>query len=288
MQNNTQCIEEDTIDLRELFAVLKKRKKLVLAVTGIITIAAVVYAFFIAKPVYEVKSMIEIGKINKQPVDDIHAVKQKLSYEYQVDDRSKTRLLPKLVSISVPKGTRTILSLTVHSRNNTEGVAYIQKVVDGIKRQYQNMTDAYIGSQKELIKLTQKEIANNLSDLKKMKEKMNDYNSRIISLKRDDAALAGIYALQIGQILSQIQSLKNHISNLRAKEHALKLSITPLKVQPTHLIGNIETMDHPVKPKKKLIVIVAFITGLMLSVFLAFFLEFIEGMRKEDEVVSSE
>jgi uncharacterized protein involved in exopolysaccharide biosynthesis len=38
------------------------------------------------------------------------------------------------------------------------------------------------------------------------------------------------------------------------------------------------------KPKRKLIVIVAFVTGLMLSIFIAFFLEWIEGIkRKESE-----
>jgi uncharacterized protein involved in exopolysaccharide biosynthesis len=40
-------------------------------------------------------------------------------------------------------------------------------------------------------------------------------------------------------------------------------------------------IEHPIQPKKKLIVIVAFITGLMLSVFLAFFLEFLAGSKEE-------
>jgi len=53
-------------------------------------------------------------------------------------------------------------------------------------------------------------------------------------------------------------------------------------IQNSKVIGKYVIKDYPVKPKKKLIVVVAFITGLMLSVFLAFFLEFIQGGRKEE------
>ena len=49
----------------------------------------------------------------------------------------------------------------------------------------------------------------------------------------------------------------------------------------THVIGSISISEDPIKPKKKLIVVVAFITGLMLSIFLAFFLEFIQGVKRE-------
>jgi len=58
--------------------------------------------------------------------------------------------------------------------------------------------------------------------------------------------------------------------------------LLPYNYKNTEIIGEIITKDHPVKPKKKLIVIVAFITGLMLAVFLAFFLEFIRSSREEE------
>ncbi|HIQ47942.1 MAG TPA: hypothetical protein EYH57_10050, partial [Sulfurovum sp.] len=57
------------------------------------------------------------------------------------------------------------------------------------------------------------------------------------------------------------------------------------KIKMTQVVGEITVGETPIKPKKKLIIIVAFITGLMLSVFLAFFLEFIAGMRREEESV---
>ena len=282
MNQEQQCIQENTIDLRELFAVLKRRKKMIAGVTGVLTILALVYAFFVAKPVYEVKTMIEVGQIDKKPIDNVHNIQQKLSYEYQVNVKGKKIELPRVKAISIPKKSNSIFSLTVHSNTNDEGVQYIQTVINKIETDYKEKTDAYIENQKELIELTQGDIKENTASLTQMKQELDKYSQKIISLKSEDAALAGIYALQIGQKQTQLQDLKKYISELKAKEQELKLSITPLKMKPTHIVGEIETLEKSIKPKKKLIVVVAFITGLMLSVFLAFFLEFIGSARKQE------
>jgi uncharacterized protein involved in exopolysaccharide biosynthesis len=51
------------------------------------------------------------------------------------------------------------------------------------------------------------------------------------------------------------------------------------KVRMTQIIWNITISDNPIKPKKKLIIIVAFITGLMLLIFL----EFIQSIKEEEK-----
>jgi len=281
LENNTQCIQQDTIDLRELFGILKKRKKLILATTGIITLFAISYTF-LAKPIYEIKAMIEIGQIDAKPIDNINDINQKLSYQYKINTKGVKHNLPFLKSISIPKNSHSILSLSVYANNNEEGKNYLQQVVTKIEKQYKEKTNAYINNQKELIKLINTDIKESEKNLKQMKQELHDYNQRIISLKSKDAALAGIYALQIGQKLTQLQELKKYISKLKTKKQDLKLSITPLKIKPTHTIGAVETLENPVKPKKKLIIIVAFITGLMLSIFLAFLLEFLRDMKEEN------
>lgn len=280
MQNNTQYIQEDKIDLKELFAVLKRRKKLIWSVTSLLTLLALIYVF-VAKPVYEVKTMIEVGQIDAKPIDNVNDIKQKLSYKYQVNVKGKKIELPRVKTISVPKKSDRILSLIIHSNNNEEGIKYIQTVINKIETQYKEKTDAYTNSQKELITLTREDIKENTASLTQMKKELDKYSQKIVSLKSEDAALAGIYALQIGQKQTQLQNLKKYISQLKTKEQKLKLSITPLMIKPTHIVGEIETLDKPIKPKKLLIVIIAFITGFMLSIFLVFFLEFIRGSREK-------
>jgi capsular polysaccharide biosynthesis protein len=281
MQENVQCIEEDEIDLRELWKTLMKRKSVIIVVTLLITLAAVVYAFVLAKPVYAVKSVIEIGELNGKPIDNVNTIQQKLLYEYKVNATGIKRTFPLVKSISIPKKSRNLLSITIYGDNNTEAVKYIQTITNEIEKQYTAKTNAYLNNQKKLIKLTQQDIKDDTLNLKEMQKETNLFSKKIISLKRADAALAGIYVLQIGQQQTEIQDLKKNISRLKTKEQQLELSITPYMVKSTHIVGDIETLEKPVKPKKKLIVVVAFITGLILSVFLAFFLEFIGNTKEE-------
>ena len=226
--------------------------------------------------------MIEVGEIDSKPIDNINTIQQKLSYVYKVNAKGIKRELPLVKSISTSKKSENILSITIHGNNNEEAKTYIQTVISNIENQYKEKTNAYINNQKELILLMHEDLKENTLSLTEMKKELDIYSQKIVSLKSEDAALAGIYALQIGQKQTQLQDFKKYISSLKIREQKLKLSITPLMMKPTHIVGEIETLEKPIKPKKILIVVVAFITGLMFSVFLAFFLEFMSGMRKEE------
>jgi uncharacterized protein involved in exopolysaccharide biosynthesis len=48
------------------------------------------------------------------------------------------------------------------------------------------------------------------------------------------------------------------------------------------VVGEYIAKDYPIKPKKRLIVTVAFVTGFILSIFLVFFIEFIKGFKEEE------
>ncbi|MEA1916098.1 MAG: GNVR domain-containing protein, partial [Campylobacterota bacterium] len=69
---------------------------------------------------------------------------------------------------------------------------------------------------------------------------------------------------------------------LEERKSLIKLSLQPHNFKNTKVIGKIMISDYPIKPKKRLIVVVAFVTGLILSIFLVFFMEFIRGAKEED------
>ena len=60
-----------------------------------------------------------------------------------------------------------------------------------------------------------------------------------------------------------------------------KLKLANDRVKNSDIVGEIMTNDFPTKPKKSLIVAVAFVTGFIISIFLVFFIQFIQGIRKE-------
>ncbi|WP_419673457.1 hypothetical protein [Aliarcobacter butzleri] len=51
----------------------------------------------------------------------------------------------------------------------------------------------------------------------------------------------------------------------------------------TDQIGDIIISNEPInKPKKSLVIIVAFMTAFILSIFLVFFIEFVRSLKKEE------
>jgi capsular polysaccharide biosynthesis protein len=200
LQNNTQYIEEDKIDLRELFSVLKRRKKMICSVTALFTLLSLIY-IFIAKPVYSGNATLEIGQvINEQYNDGKYS------------------------------------SLKVDALDNINNLRIITNTMMGISSSIPKKTNLLVlnvsGEDKEKIK-------------SKLEETIT-------------------YILDRHENISKFYSGKN------------------AKVKMTQLVGDISIENEPIKPKKKLIVFVAFITGLMLSIFLAFFLEFLRGMKEEE------
>lgn len=280
-----QINKSDEIDIRELFETLKERKKLIYVVTGLITLFAIVYALVWAKPVYEVKAMIEIGKTDagtkdETPLDNITEVKQKLEYTYGIKSKKK-RTYPRVKSISISRKSMSIVAIVVEGKDNESAIGHMDKVISQVESSYKLKIKAYTDAQEELISLTEKDILTNEKNLKNLNDTLKDYNEKILNITQKDAALAGLYTIQISQNIKSLQDIQLRISNLKMIKINLKLSIAPLRIVQTHSIGNIEVLDKPVKPKKVLIVIVSFITGLMVSIFLVFFLSFLRGIKED-------
>jgi len=121
---------------------------------------------------------------------------------------------------------------------------------------------------------------NRIEDLKV--EKSLIINEKIVNLQREKK---NINSETIRKLEHQINvDLVTKRRNLEEKVQRLQYNMSEQFAQNSRVIGEYVIKDYPFKPKKKLIVVVAFITGLMLSIFLVFFLEFIQGSRKEESL----
>jgi uncharacterized protein involved in exopolysaccharide biosynthesis len=98
------------------------------------------------------------------------------------------------------------------------------------------------------------------------KEKQNIISEKIPTLKRD---------LEF--------DIKNKLENLKDKIELEKLKLTNNIAKNSEIVGDVQIEEEPIKPKKALIIIVAFVTGFILSIFLVFFMQFVNSMKKERE-----
>ena len=290
MQNSADGnrVSSDEIDLRELFLVLRNRKKMIYGIVVTATLIAAVLAFFIMKPIYSVKSMIEIGTIvggkkSNTPLDSyVEDIKQKISYTYRIGEKGVKRELPYVATVTLPKDSKNILSLEVLARNNKEGIKYLQTISDKIISDANKKTYAHIEETKRQIELFENDLLSSNENYKNIKNSIGTMNQKVASLSKIDPALAAIYALQVSQKDLTLSEIKNTMITIKNKIEELKDSISTNNVEFTKMIDKIQVLENPIKPKKALIVVVAFIASLIFSIFLIFFLNYIEGMKKED------
>lgn len=200
---NTKTLQNDEIDLRELWTTLVKRKMTILTVTAITTISAALYAYT-AAPVYRGEVLVEVGEVinNNQPTINNNQPTTIFTLD-NINNLQTITVRATGLNVEIPKNVTNILRISCDSTNKNEISLQLQKAVGFIMERHKQKATLY---------------------------------------KNENA-----------------------------------------KIQMTRIIGGISITDQPIKPKKQLIVTVAFISGLILGIFLAFFREFISKGRKVAE-----
>jgi uncharacterized protein involved in exopolysaccharide biosynthesis len=112
------------------------------------------------------------------------------------------------------------------------------------------------------------------AEISDLKLKIIDMNDRITTI--NDKTLPRLFR-------SKEKLVTNELASLEEQKALLEQSMLPHNYKNSAVVGKVMTNDFPIKPKKKLIVVVAFVTGFILSIFLVFFMEFIRGFREEEK-----
>lgn len=313
---NNYAVQEDEIDLRELFKTLVKHKIKIVLITLAVTISAVIYALSVPK-VYEARAILRIGEYktadsnDKVVVSDANVLSKELEILYIDILKNVKDKEAKTEKIEVPKNQKNFLEIITDGSSNKAAEEELQKVVDYVQDKHKKVLDDV----KNLNETKVKQIEGKLTLLKTktlpaLQEKIGRYKKDITSyeanflyvqsnLKKIKDSSHTLAALQINEqryladiiirlkdLLESFETEKNNIEvveieKLEEELRALKVLMEPYNYKNTEIVGAIMTNEYPIKPKKSLIVAVAFVTGLILSIFFVFFLEFIRNEKSE-------
>ncbi|MDB2405349.1 Wzz/FepE/Etk N-terminal domain-containing protein [Arcobacteraceae bacterium] len=314
-------IEEDEIDLRELFNTIIKRKWFIVVFTSIVTIGAIIWALT-RTPIYEARALIEIGNYkmhnnnnnnNNVLLDNASQLTQKLNILFIDMEKNIKGKDATINSIKIPKGSNEFVEIKALSISNELAKNEINKVIDYIEVKHQKILD----DTKQRRELEIKNIDININNIKSIQlkeykknilkqeynlkiyiEELNNINNIIKKIETVDYSLTALKLMEKTNLLKMISDLEltlfnqkkeyndlsiSTLNDLLEKKNIMESLLLPHNYKNTQIVGEIITNDYPIKPKKKLIVTVAFVTGFILSIFLVFFLEFITNMRKEKE-----
>ena len=309
MQEN-KPLEEDEIDLKELFKTIWAKKIFIVIFTLVVTILAGFYAYS-KTPIYEAKALLEIGEYKKNPVDDAVALEKKLSTIFIDMEKNLKDKTSQISNISVVKGLKNFLEIKSESTSNEEAKNEILKVLTFVQNEHEKILDD-VKKQKEMelrnidlqisdiksksVDLIDKKIENNIKNLKSLEEQLKQIDENLKKIDTLNPSLAALKLMEKRDITNSINTITIQNFELESKKDELltttlykleeskkiiELSLLPHNYKNTQIVGEIMTNDFPTKPKKILIVAVAFVTGFIISIFLVFFIQFIQGIRKE-------
>ena len=269
--------EEDEIDLYELWLTLKKRWKVVFFSTLLFVIASIIY-LIMAKPVYESKVVFKLPYkiIGESKIINLISSKESIEYTKYLENllkEKKYETLAKLLSISTAEA-KNISSIDVSSDRRDKSLLFVSidvyspeiltKISNGLLN-YLNHNKYLLKKlkiEKELLKSQIKNISSKLGELENLR------NILLNEIKKGEVKDLGFNPTEID---TSIINLKNRLKELKSTLENLKgfeISVPPFEP------------DKPAKPKKGLILAVSIVSGLFLGIFLAFFVEWVENVKK--------
>jgi uncharacterized protein involved in exopolysaccharide biosynthesis len=272
--------EENGIDLRELWAMLKRRKKTIFTTMSMVVLPALIY-LWMTKPVYEAKALLRLGSIESKPVEKPANLKTKLETIYHINDKNVKKEYPFISTISIPKKSDGLIQLTAQGLNNKSAQDKIAEVSKEIKSKYAHIIQSYIDLQKRYLTTKKSEADRLQKQIEQLSQTTKNQKKLLESMIQEHKTQeASILSMVYFKNLEKLTALQNLLSKSMDDINQIELSLSPINIKKTQLVGEIITYDHPVEPKKILIIAVSLITGLILGIFLALFLEIIGKEKK--------
>ena len=300
--------EENEISLKELFLTIWNNKNFIVVFTLFIMAIAVIF-ILTRTPVFEVKAILKIGeyKINTNS-NNIRVYLDKgkqLSKELEIifielskNAKDRNSWINNISLINGQENLIEIISLGTSPEKAIEKVSSVVKFVQ--KKHEKNLNEIRdkrlfdIESINRSIKrfkekelpVLEKQINQYQKDLKIYEKNFLDTQKNLKKLKLKAPTLAVLEINQQRYLIETITSFKETLIDLEAKRYdienrqlieleqqqeVLKNLLLPHNYSNSQIIGEYIVNYYPIKPKKQLIITMAFVTGLILSIFLALF-----------------
>jgi len=298
-----QEMPEGEIELIDVFRVVWKRRKLIVLGTLFLTLGAVGVVLLLPKE-YEVSTIIEPGVrpivdgngqiINEAPVVSPETLRETiLGGTYNGPIQKKLNLAVKDypdLKVENPKNT-TLVNVSIESSDPVKAVAILNELVKDVSSDIQSKLENEknkIETEIKLAKINSQAVG---EKIKLLEQQVKDTSLKIQELeKARQKSMAALSTNAMSALLysNEIQNQQIYLNDLQEKlqdmETAARTSVVKMEnlqlklglIKSTQVIKPPSLPEEPVKPKKTLIVALAFLLGLMGSTILAFFLEYFE------------
>ncbi len=237
-QNTTKYIEDDEIDLRELWKIIMDKKMFIIVFTSVVTLGAIIWAVT-RTPIFEVKSNLQIGFIGENLIAEPDTLIKTANLVFNVEDKisSKERFISEVSSISANKKLKNFVEIKTKAISNEKALQKNEEVVAYFENKYKGKIDQFIlnnSNQVKIIKtkistLENLEIKNLKQQIKLLKtQKIVEINEKIKKLRNQDIEklqreMKLLKTQKIVKIDEKIKRLKTQdIKNIKREIELLK------------------------------------------------------------------
>ncbi len=269
-------MKEYPIDLVDCLRVIWKRKILIIVGTLVCLVAGGVVNLRLPE-IYRAEALISIGKtVNSRSVslspsfarfDTPKNLAKSIPAEYGLNKEEALKYPLEVEVFRDPSMIKVIMDGPERRKAEELLKGVVNKLIDDHLRRVESSVQpyrVYIGELETDIKMIQKDIAQSEAELKKM------------NIEKTDPVAVVMVKNNLWQMRTNLRDMKQNL--LRYLSVADRLS-----EYKTRVIGGVKAEKTPVKPKKKLNVIIGGFVGLTMSLFLAFFMEYLGKVREREK-----
>ncbi|GAJ00577.1 unnamed protein product, partial [marine sediment metagenome] len=266
-------IQEEEIDLREYINVLINRKGIIILIFLIAVITAALVSYFALSPVYQASTVFSVAKIDGQAVVNITESLEIIKSDIVLDE---------VVNRMGLEGTLTSEQLKPHiitenlKSTNFIKVSVEHDIPEKTKSLVENIIEVFIkqnqAEYQERVKLIE-------DRLKILEEQIAEFEQNILEIEKTKKKIAVIEELSEGErqfqtslLLSSSVTERELYNDLTDQANNLKASLK--SCEDFKIINYAQLPAAPIKPNKKLNILIAGVLGLFVGIFVAFFLEF--------------
>jgi len=269
-------MDEEEVELRDYINILVKRKKLIIGVTLIAILISGLLSYFVLPPVYKGSAIILPPRVGENfltgftPLETQSIIKDtSFLTKMQIKTNIPYSDLSKGISVSVPQGAN-FVKVEFESVSKGDIQKFFSALIDGL-----NETSSLPYEKK--LNFLKTNIIDYENQLKILNEEEKRILERIESLSKSKDTNYEIGLLVLENIYNSIINSKISVEN-QLKDLKYQLDNT----HPFVYLSDPYVLDTPVKPNKTLNIAIAGVSALFFSVLLAFFLEYLES-NKDDE-----
>lgn len=274
--STTHTIPEN--ELNHLWRTIKSYPKMIALLTLLAFVLSSIYAFYIHKPVYEARVLMQEGKLNTALVEPIKQLNLKLSSKYLIDPISDKNM-PKLNKMKLFSYANGVIRLTAKGYNKEEIKTYLENIIHEISLEHYATIEKYSNDYNKSLQTSIQNVTDTEQELVELKKEIKNNEKVLKEGNLTDQNSANLRMIKIINDGVKLEHLNTQLTKFKASVRNYQTVLRADRTFQTHMINQVIIEPNAINASKRLIITIATVAGLLFSILLAYMLSLIANKR---------